>query len=334
MAKPHVIIFSSGKAIHIAEGVKLNLEHHYTTDIWTENFFDENNTPPLNTFLKKLLCFDIAVLVLGDDDLQLAPGNGAATAVPRDNVIFELGATMARMGTKKTFLLTPEEPKVKLPTYFKGLDPLPYAKRDDGNHVAGTGAACIQIRNRIESLDEDAFHSDLPALGLAYGYFYNFILPIHTTLREPQLLHLGESNSAWEPKHGFTLTVVIPDTLMNRQSIDELLVGETGTTNAHVLLKDGRDMSVYVLPRATESSPLHILDIPTTLLTSEKIIRRVDSFWGGGDRAFKEVLMRREISAFARRIRGLIIEEQLSKRRIHVVEISKLNEHITALSAA
>ena len=332
MQKPHAAIFSSGKSVPFAEGAKLNLERDFTVDLWTENFFDGNNTLPLNTFLKKLLCYDLAVLVLGDDDVQLEKGGNGQVWVPRDNVIFELGATMARMGTQKTFLLTPEAPAVKLPTYFTGVDPLTYQKREDGNHAAGTGGACIKIRDRMRRLEQDAFHSDLPALGLAYGYFFNFVLAVHSTLREIQTVRFSKSETSWMPQHGFRLSIVIPEALMTRHRIDDFMA-DVGAENVHILLKDGRDVSVYALPRVIPDAPLEILDIPTTLLTSEKIIQRVDSFWGGGDRAFKETLMRREIAAFARRIRGLIIEEQLSERRIQVVEISKLKEHIGALGA-
>ncbi len=334
MNKPHAIVFSSRTSYPIAEAVKENLElQGFTADTWKENFFDANNTAPLNTFLKKLLCFDFAVLVLGADDLRADAESGSTTPVPRDNVVFELGATMARMGTQKTFLLTPKEPRVTLPTYFRGLDPLTYELRDDENHVAGTGTACRHIRDRMNRLDEDAFHSDLPALGLAYGYFFNFVRPIHDTLREPQRVTLPASGAPWVPEHGYTLTVVIPDKLMNRQDADEFLKSEMHTANVHVQLKDGRDVSIYVLPRKTPESPLHILDIPTTLLTSEKVIRRVDSFWGGGDRDFRDRLVQREVAAFARRIRGLIEEEHLSERRVSVVEIADLREHAAKLDA-
>lgn len=332
MNKPHAIVFSSGKAHSIAEAVKENLEMRgYFADTWKENFFDENNTAALHTFLKKLLCFDFAVLVLGDDDVRLDTTNGNPTPVPRDNVIFELGAAMARMGTKKTFLLTPIEPHVTLPSYFKGIDPLIYELRADGNHVAGTGTACTHIHNRLARLDEDAFHSDLPALGLAYGYFLNFVQPVVETLVQPQQISLPQEYSEWRPEHGFTLTVVIPEKLMNRRSADDLLQMGMHASNVHVQLKNGRDMSVYILPRSGRGGPLHILDIPTTLLTSEEVIRRVDAFWGGGDRDFRDRLAQRELATFGRRIRGLIQERQMNEREIMVVSVSNLGAHIRQL---
>ena len=102
--------------------------------------------------------------------------------------------------------------------------------------------------------------------------------------------------------------------------------------NVHVRLKNGRDMSVYPLRRSRPDAPLHILDIPTTLLTAEEVIRRVDNFWGGGDRELREQLTRRELVTFGRRIRGLIQEKQMSEREVMVVSISDLPGHIRQLS--
>ena len=332
MTKPHAIVFSSGKAYAVAEAVKENLERHgFLADTWKEDFFEENNTAALNTFLKKLLCYDLAVLVLGADDLRVEATTGTTVNVPRDNVVFELGASMARMGTKKTFVIAPTEPKVTLPTYFLGLNPLTYEPRKNGSLVAATGTACKKIDERFYALDEDAFHSDLPAVGLAYGYFYNFVRPIHDSLLEPQSIPNPSAQEPWLPEHGYSLTVLVPAKLMNRKTADSYLTSKLHTVNVQLQLKDGRDMSIYPLPRKNGKSSLHIFDIPTTLLTSEKVIGRVDHFWGGGDRKFRELLVRRELVSFGRRIRGLLSEEQLDQRQVHVVEFADLSEHLEQL---
>ena len=92
---------------------------------------------------------------------------------------------MARMGTQKTFLLTPEDPKVKLPTYFKGIEPLTYQKRADGNYVAGTGGACIKIRDRVHKLRARRVSLRLTGIGISPRLLLQLhLLPIHNTLRE------------------------------------------------------------------------------------------------------------------------------------------------------
>ena len=64
-----------------------------------------------------------------------------------------------------------------------------------------------------------------------------------------------------------------------------------------------------------------IVDIPTTLLTSSAVIAWIDSYWGAGDREFKEALARREIAAFGRRVRGLIQEKQLRSGMVSVIAL-------------
>jgi hypothetical protein len=316
MDKPHILICSSTKSLPIAEGVKQNLERNFYASIWTEDLFNEHNTTALNTFLKKLMCFDSAVIVLGPDDVQLNGRPGKRCHVPRDNVILELGAAMARMGIKKTFILAPNQPKLKLPTYFTGLEPLTYTQCEDINPVSATGTASIQIRNQLNRLEQDVFHSDLPAIGLAYGYFNNFLLPVYNSLCERKSVVLPPGEKAWKLDDGFSITVVLPNSLLTRASAERILRKEFLCVESRIELRDGRNLSVYSQKRAKSNSPLKIIDIPTTLLTSAEVINRLDSFWGAGDCEFREGLARREIAAFARRIRSLASEKQLQELKV------------------
>jgi hypothetical protein len=239
---------------------------------------------------------------------------------------------MARMGTRKTFLMRPAEPKVVLPTYFLGLDTLTYENRADGDTVAGTGAACAQIRDTLGRLDADVFHSDLPAIGLAHGYFFNFVNAIYTTFREPQEFAMDGRSQRWEPDHGYTLTIIIPDTLMNRDAADQFLTkGALAARNILLRLRDGRDVSVYALPRAKLRTPLHMFDIPTTLVTSAEVIDRVDSFWGAGDLAFKAELARREKDSFERRLREMTERTHIDPERAKIVREPELAAHMVSL---
>lgn len=49
------------------------------------------------------------------------------SAAPRDNVIFELGFFMSRLGRDRTLLLVPQmDANLKLPSDFKGMTPIMY----------------------------------------------------------------------------------------------------------------------------------------------------------------------------------------------------------------
>jgi hypothetical protein len=117
--------------------------------------------------------FDAAIIVLGDDDFRLDPGTSEKQPIPRDNVIFELGARMARVSKDRTFMVCPRSKAVVLPSYFTGI-PVEYYDdaRMDGEFVPAGGVAVNNIVTRLDSVD-----STLPAAGLAFGYCDNFVKP-------------------------------------------------------------------------------------------------------------------------------------------------------------
>lgn len=330
---PSLVIFSSSKLISIAETIRDNLSHSrlegvsFTVTPWTEGFFRSNEVP-LNTFLKNLLCYDAAVVVLGADDLRQNTVDDIAVCVPRDNVVFELGACMARLGTQKTFIVVPADPKVVLPSYFKGVYPLEYESREDRNLDAAVGGACRAIRAQFERLDRNAYYSDLPAQGLAFGYFQNFLRPTYQRLRTSQTPINADGD--WLPDNGFCISVVMPPAFWGRDRVgDEMTKRKLTKLELHLL--DGRDVSVYRGLRAKTTDRLEIFDIPTTLMTSQRVIDKVDAFWGTGEKRFKEQLEKRELTNFCRAITDIIAEDrELREGCMPVLNMQEFDSAITS----
>jgi len=328
--KPTLVVFSSGKLVNIAEAIRDNLARDRAEGVtfevtpWTEGFFRSNEIS-LNTFLKNLLRFDAAVVILGADDLRQSTKDGGATLhVPRDNVIFELGACMARLGTQKTFIVIPETPEIVLPSYFEGIYPLKYETRQDGNRDASVGQACRAIREQFAALDRNAYYSDLPAQGLAFGYFFNFVSPVYKRLRTCE--NPLDVDGHWLPTCKFSVKVVIPREFLGRDKVDEACT-DRGLVKLDLKLMDGRNISVYRKRRSDPTQPLEIFDIPTTLLTSRRVIERVDAFWGTGERKFKEQLERREITNFCRAISDIIAEDRdVSATCVKVISMDEFEE--------
>jgi predicted nucleotide-binding protein len=77
---------------------------------------------------------------------------GKTSAVPRDNVIFELGFFMSRLGRHRTLLLVPQRTDVTLPSDFKGLTPLPHASADAPKERA---SALGPVIDRISAIIEE-----------------------------------------------------------------------------------------------------------------------------------------------------------------------------------
>ena len=309
MAKPKLGIFCSREQIAIAEGIQSNLYREFEITPWSQGFFRSNEVA-LTTFLKRIMLLDAAVVILGDDDLRVSQSDRNETVyVPRDNVIFEMGALMERLGPKKTFVVVPEIPTVQLPSYLLGYWPLTYENRQDKNYVAGTGVAAAQIKKMFSELGRVAFYSDLPAVGLALGFFSNFVQPVYNRLTQGADLS-GAPGSPWRPADGFRLNIVVPEGFVGRDQAEHFYQ-KAGLSKVDLDLGRGRNISLHACRGKSGEKSLDIYDIPTTLLTSNKAISLVDDFWGKGDRAFKEDLQKQEIKNFERSLLDVKTESDI-----------------------
>jgi hypothetical protein len=125
---------------------------------------------------------------------------------------------------------------------------------------------------------------------------------------------------------------VIPDHFMDRNEIDSMLRKKFKCENFMLKIRNRRDLSIYGRQRLNSRLPLNILDVPSTLLTCEEVIERIDAFWGGANRKFRDALAKREFLAFGRQLRGLIRAGHLSSTQFYVVLQSELETHLAALA--
>lgn len=111
---------------------------------------------PSKTTLQQLIAvsdsFDFAAFVFGADDTAII--RREAKQVTRDNVVFELGLFIGRLGSERCFVLAPgKASNLHLPTDLLGLTPATYdGERVDGNIVAGLGTACNTLRRVIKRI--------------------------------------------------------------------------------------------------------------------------------------------------------------------------------------
>jgi len=90
-------------------------------------------------------------LILSSDDLVTS--RDLETFSPRDNVIFELGLFMGRLGRSRTFIVCQHNTAIKIPTDLSGVTTATYEwPREDGSHEGALGAACDKIRKVIREL--------------------------------------------------------------------------------------------------------------------------------------------------------------------------------------
>lgn len=147
--RPPLFIASSSESIEIAYAVQANLETDFEITIWHQGVIKPSSYPldSLSSFINEV---SYGVFILGKDDLALS--RGEVNWIPRDNVIFELGLFVGRLGYPNAFLFVPRSvEKFKLPSDLQGLTLCTYdTDRRDGNTPAAITSACNSMREAIK----------------------------------------------------------------------------------------------------------------------------------------------------------------------------------------
>jgi len=150
MAKPRVFIGSSVEGLNVAYSVQQNLLHVAEVTVWDQGVFVLSRTT-MESLTAALSENDFAVFVFSPDDL-LSIRNETATAV-RDNVLFEFGLFIGKLGRDRVFFILPSGGELHLPTDLLGVTAGKYeSNRSDGSMQAATGPVCHQIRQQIQKL--------------------------------------------------------------------------------------------------------------------------------------------------------------------------------------
>jgi len=148
-ARASVFVGSSTEGLPVAEAVQQALDHVADVTLWSQGIFDLSQSY-LESLVQALDLADFAILILTPDDLTLSRKKNSAA--PRDNVIFELGLFMGRLGRERSFFVFDRSQNLKLPTDLLGIAAATYRPHHDGNFQAALGPACAEIRKIITSL--------------------------------------------------------------------------------------------------------------------------------------------------------------------------------------
>lgn len=150
MSKPRVFIGSSVEGLSVAYPVQQNLLHEAEVTIWDQGVFELSQTT-MESLTKVLSESDFAIFVFSPDDL-IRIRNLTAPAV-RDNVLFEFGLFIGKLGRERVFFILPSDGDLHIPTDLLGVTPGRYeSTREDGSMQAATGSVCYQIRLQMKKL--------------------------------------------------------------------------------------------------------------------------------------------------------------------------------------
>jgi CRP/FNR family transcriptional regulator, cyclic AMP receptor protein len=147
--RPRLFIVSSVEALDIARELATGLHRDALPTVWTDGVFWASKYP-LESLEKAVNASDFGIAVaMFEDTVQV---RGETKRALRDNVLFELGMFIGKLGRHRTFLVHPRQPDLTLPTDLNGLTPVAFdlGKKDDLPSLLGP--ACHEIRKRIEAL--------------------------------------------------------------------------------------------------------------------------------------------------------------------------------------
>ena len=230
--KPRVFIASSTEHIELARAVQDNLDRDLETRVWDQDVFKLSDFA-LEAMMDQLKQSDFGVFVMAPADWAVI--RGTRHAVPRDNVVLELGLFLGNFGPKQTFVIIPRgTPSLHLPTDLLGLTIGDYdPNRKDKNLTAALGSVC----NKIRRLALERAPSILRRrTGLVrFGLFPDFTDDFNSLLAESTKVILYFIHSRrWRENHNdaihallsrpeSTLTVFLPD--LGNQHLIASLVG-------------------------------------------------------------------------------------------------------------
>lgn len=146
--KPRVFIGSSYEGKKIAENIHLNLfkGKHYEPIIWTAGVFQPGMSN-LEGLFQQLKEADFAVLVMSPDDLLTT--QSTTKRVPRDNVLFELGLFMGKLGRFRAICVIQEGDDIYKLSDLDGISVIRYPN-NISDYQTGLVATCTEIQNCLD----------------------------------------------------------------------------------------------------------------------------------------------------------------------------------------
>lgn len=148
--KIRVFIISSVESLEVARIIQNAFSHDsFTTVLWTDGVFKATSYT-LQSLEDEVDSSDFAIAIAHADDMT--EYRGKDWPVPRDNVIFELGLFMGRLGKTRAILMEPRDEGVKLPSDLAGITTIPYRYVKGKDTAAIMGPACNALRDHIMRL--------------------------------------------------------------------------------------------------------------------------------------------------------------------------------------
>ena len=302
--KPRIFIGSSSEGLDVAKRVKDFFKENYDCYLWTDNIF-KNNESFLETLVKSASLFDFGFMVFSADDELIVRDTHFESA--RDNVLFEYGLFLGRVGLDRAFVIAQQE--AKIPTDLLGITNTRYEVKFDaeGNKVA-TDSLEIGLAKLKKQIDENINLGHLgllPSTVLAISYFEGFVKLAAEWLTENTP---GLEIDGIKYDKGI-LKIVMPNSLdADIKKSAMLYYKKLGLKETKIDTKQ-RSYPIHFATKDGDDS-LEIYDMPTILTGIDKAIDMYFRVGHIGKKIEQELAEENEMNNF-RRVLQLLINEDM-----------------------
>ncbi|WP_160318893.1 TIR domain-containing protein [Arthrobacter sp. ERGS1:01] len=301
-----IFIASSTEAIDIAVAAKANFDSDFDVQIWNENVFTVNRSY-LETLLNRASYYDFAIAIFTPDDLAVVHHHQVHVA--RDNVIFEFGLFLGRLGPNRTFLLAQRGTGM-----FSDWDGIDVATFEPGGDLVGAlKEPCDRLRHVMGTAAKRADFTMLPSTSLAIGYYQNFLRKVFSAFEHSKSFQVIEKDENGEEiatsydlkNHYPTIEIRMPANLIDLEQ--ESLNRYTSSYKRIIINAKSRPFPFYVSGRlSAKGQSLHLFDVPTTMLSSKLAIDEYFSADFLAQDDTRRTLESREIANFEHTLRVMV----------------------------
>jgi predicted nucleotide-binding protein len=148
-SKPRIFVGSSSEGIEIARAIQSELHREFSVEIWNQNTVFGLGTATIEALESAVETYDFGIFIFTPDDEVIM--REVQHKVPRDNLIFELGLFIGKLGRFRAFAVKPHDAGIQLPSDLKGMSIAGYDPESKNIHAA-LGPACRQIRIAINAI--------------------------------------------------------------------------------------------------------------------------------------------------------------------------------------
>jgi hypothetical protein len=151
---PKVFVGSSKENLKIVDTIQRLLDHVAEVRPWPTTFKVSSYT--LESLVNATEEYDFGIFVFSPDDIVEIRGKKHLAV--RDNVIFELGLFVGKLGKERNFIVLPRtspesrHEDIHLPSDLLGVTPANYDAENKSSLDAALGPACTDIKQEIERL--------------------------------------------------------------------------------------------------------------------------------------------------------------------------------------